>query len=476
MDQISSVNHFHLIPYAERMAALKVYGYTPQDYQARVHAATGYRVKVLAGGEGSAKTLTAVADYAHEGYAAVFRAAAGQQGADGFAGRIGIIGPDYDKTRTAFDYLYEIWKANGLVHEPTVQRSKNRPYSMVSQTNVEVVTLSGDDVKKALASRGFTIIHGTEIAQLSREAFDRMMGRTQRWGKGVVGVLYLDGRFEDGLEDDWYAEHCRRWAITGAQENVFYQAIAAWENRYMYPEGELTPSLLAERKRLSKRDFAMMYGGVPMPMQSSVWGDYFQQDRHISDHAVYNPDLPVDVYLDPATHRMACVFVQWPSPNVGLVIDELVMENADFHRYYGKFQEKTAGWRFDLEAADIAINSRMQGQQASAELWLAKGHRFQSQYLHIEDGVQVLKTAFSGVYYDLRINRKCEGLIHDLLHERRVNGVVGHLANKGHDDCRKALSYGLRIKKGLGIAQRERPKGGALPSAQMQTRSALLGR
>lgn len=443
--------------------------YMPQDYQEVFHRATEYDIKIIGGGIGAGKTTTPTRDYSHEIFVGPERKRMGYSGADGFTGRIAIVGPNYDLAQAPFNFLMQTWGAVDGIAE--ISTPKNRQWQMTTKTGIEVFTISATEPQR-FAGRPYTVVHMTEAAQMPEEMFLVALERLNRWKMPWVGKLYLEGTFEEDALP-WYSELCKKYETYPNEDNARFFKFKSWYNRKSYKGGWDDPKIQAQlrlhQSQGKEKRFYHRYGGDPPPVPGELWGDWFDPDTHLSKSAAYIPGLPVDVAFDPAYHRYSILFFQWPDERTCNIIGELVMRKVDFHLIHKAFWQLP--WARDIRpgksliVCDIAGTQNHQGLGTTVELWKAPrkvggmGLTPVYEYLHQRDQLQVVQTALGGEHYQTRINPACSELVFDFRQERLdANGVLNAAKNVGKDDCRKTLSYYLAKKKGIGLDRRARPK------------------
>jgi hypothetical protein len=308
--------------------------------------------------------------------------------------------------------------------------------------------------------------------------FTAALERINGWYMPWVGKLYTEGTFEEGFQM-WYAERIKQWMVYPNKENARSFKFRSWDNRASYKGGWDNPkiqsayNLAVTAKR--EKHFFYRYGGEPPPVAGELWGDWYDPEVHVVQESLYIPGIPVDVAFDPAFHRYSILFIQSPDEKHMNVIGELVLRKKDFSEIHREFWRLP--WARDIRAGnsmvvcDIAASQNHQSLGTTLDLWKAPRKRKGMgltpvyQFLHIRDQITVLQQALSGEHYTFRIHAGCTELIYDLLNERLdANGILMAGRNVGKDDCRKALSYYLALKKGTGLEktpkrERKRAKG-----------------
>lgn len=508
------VNPFDSLSWTDRMriwqAGPQESRYTPQGYQEEFHRAMAPHIKAIGGGVGAAKSSTAVNDYCHEGIAALDRAAMGLGDGQGFYGRIAITGKTYDSPRVAFRYLKQRWDALGIVAECSDPESP-RPWRMVSTTGVEVLTITAKDSEgMEFASRPYTVVHMTESDQQPIGMLNAALERVSRWPGAIPGKgkVYPEGTFER-MGKAWFAERCKYWQIPGNANDAWFWNFPSWENGYVYPSlmvgdpragiprneriyqhykqhrdlgqleawfaaavglGILNPEIEGLYKHYESienlAEFWTKVGGVPPEQSAELWAKRFIPARHIDASIRFDPNLPVHFMFDPATHRYAGLWCQWTiDPHDGKdvcnFLDELVLYNADFHKYRARWLAHPATENVNLIVADVAVKRRDQGMKSTADWWAMPvdsggcGHMPKSRWLAQDVGVQVMQTGLSDMYYKMRFSPNCKELFKDFRKERlSEQGEINEKLNVGVDDCRKAVSYYLALMRGTGMKRR----------------------
>lgn len=453
--------------------------YTPQAYQMELHQTMWPDVVGIFGGVGAAKTYSIGQHIAHELGAAKLRAEMYGIAPDGYTGRIALTGKGYEPApRVLFNYLKQRWDSVGGV-EWSSTPSKGQ-WKMKSVTGVEVLTVSASDTA-AFASLPYTVVAMTEAMQQEESMFRMAVERVSRWPcsnpdapeDATQGIVVFEGTFEEN-QNQWFAELARHLKTPGNPFNGIGFEFASWLNEYTYRGGFANAKiqrLLAIYRAMGQEDlFYERIGGQPPKPKGSLFADYFDRDKHVSDKVTFNTKEPVDWALDPATHRMAGLFIQWPDDRTCHIVDELVVPRASFNKYKKEWEEKG---RYEYgkpyaenivsgqstATVDIAGNQHHQGMDSTYDLWRAPkpagmGLNLQYRPLTKDAGFNVMVRALLGMDYEFKIHPRCLGLIHDLETEKRgPDGSIDDRLNKGHDDARKAASYYLAIKKGWTAAQ-----------------------
>jgi hypothetical protein len=241
--------------------------------------------------------------------------------------------------------------------------------------------------------------------------------------------------------------------------NAKFFKFASWDNRYNFPGGIDDPEIQSqfiywneERKRPDM--FRIRVGGEIPENPADLWGIHFRPEKHIKK-LQWNPSIPTEVAVDPATHRYAVLFIQQPDERTVNVFAELVHKDADFDKVREDYIERPYTKGIRKGVIDRAGDQRHQGQKSTTLLWRkprdagGMGVWLGYEYLGVDDGINCLQQGLSGKYYDINIDPSCEGLLYDIQNEKLdKHGKLNAIKNHGKDDCRKALTYWLAMRKG----------------------------
>ena len=447
-------------------------GYVPQDYQRDFHLCRHVNKKAIGGGIGAAKTFTASLDWLPEAtICGEIRRANNMSSADGYNGRIAIISKTYKSAQVAFLVMLGLLKKIDEVDGP-VAMPKDRSWRMVTKSGVEIITVSGQD-PMGFSAYPFTHVHGTEAMQLDQDMYDAAIERVSRWPNAAMGSVCLEGTFEKAIGDEWFLDICDRWSVEGNVEGGKFFSFPSWLNTYNYPggfEGEKVQELFRHYslKQQEHVFWARMGGKIPQ-RQGSLWGNFLLPD-HFRE-VTYDPAVPVDFYFDPGLHRYAGIFVQWPDPEHCNIVDELVLTRKSFNDYrdawlrtpYVHWEEGDASpTNIATVVCDTAAAHRHGGLDSTWTHWTTPiplggcGVVPRHRYLHGDTAIEILQTGLIGDFYTITIDPKCVGLMNDLRREQlppQNSTVTSWRLNRGNDDVRKALCYGLAIVKGVGLGR-----------------------
>lgn len=256
----------------------------------------GCRLLLLCGGERSGKSILASA-------IAILTMGPDAKAPKGKAHRprrYWIIGPDYRQSRPEFLYIHDALARGGFVAKSSMPQSETSPWSLETSWGVILETRSAGEVMK-LASFTVDGVIIAEAAQQTEETLRKSLGRVAE----TRGWIILVGTLEDGLP--WYEEYLRRWSAPNPEDGKSF-SIPTWSNVDIFPLGRNDPEMLRLMHALPADYVAHRFGAQAIRRSNLVVPE-FDYRSHVKQLAL-NPDLPVELAVDPGKNAYAVVLLQ----------------------------------------------------------------------------------------------------------------------------------------------------------------------
>lgn len=288
-------------------------GYTPFEEHNQFHNARA-RFKLVAGGVGAGKSWSTAMELAK--YVGIAN------------GVIWIIGPSYDLATPEFTYLLDVLDDLGAVDKKSVstpQHGQRRFKLLEEYGGCEVLTKTSENNERLAGVRPHAIAV-TEAAQHPSTIVEKAVERGTQHNAPVI----LSGTFEGSF--GWYAQLWERWQgpnSLGAQSF----SIPTWANRFHYPGGRHDPKILAAEEVMSPELFMERYGGVPCKPSGLVFKEFSSKVHLRPFEELYDPDLPVEIWVDPGVHTYAVLFAQVQADVKTVhILDEVYQKNVIGHQ------------------------------------------------------------------------------------------------------------------------------------------------
>lgn len=437
----------------------KAAGYAPSPDQKVFHDAPN-RFKQVAGGVGAGKSYSSAREV--DAYTVIEN------------GLGWIIGPDYEQCKPEFDYLLDTYIDMGIVDEGSISRPGRGGAKFVTDWGFKWETKSaGDPV--SIASRRPDVILLAEAAQQPHEMYFKALERATEKNAPVI----FSGTFESSL--GWYADLWAKWQGSNPEGGRSF-SIPTWSNYKVYPGGRDDPKIRTIEATMPPELFQERYGGIPCKPSGLVFKE-FDRKIHLKPLAeLYNPDLPIELWIDPATHTYPCLFVQmWPGGRVH-VLDEIYCKNEIAQQVIPKVVDHRF-WKASCHSGvmDIAGSYRQGANKSQVEVWAdelakLKTHTIAWEYVKIRDALEW----YNAVHLRLWNPEDGEPLLYfadhlrdDVSADGNANGILGELKahkwpersenaaaprrpTKRNEDALSALGYGLLVHFGP-VVQRLKP-------------------
>lgn len=246
--------------------------------------------------------------------------------------RFWLVGPDYDQARSEFNWLLKfLWaltldgKPIEFAKPPSMPLEGDWSCALGNGTLIETKSARRPDSMHSVAIDG---IIGCEAGQLPEQiVINRMLPRITRT-KGDTGWMYLGGTFEGG---NTFMARSFMAALAGEMPGWSAYSMATWENTVDFPGGMENPKITFMKRVMTEEEFMQRYGAVPMSPQGVVMKE-FSSSHHVTEEAEYDPELPVQLWVDPG-RTYACLAVQiWPDDSVVAIIDEVYLQDGTSER------------------------------------------------------------------------------------------------------------------------------------------------
>lgn len=433
-----------------RLRAWEHSGYTPSAEQAAFHRHPA-RLKLVAGGVGAGKSYSAAREV--DAYTVIEN------------GLGWIIGPDYEQAKPEFDYLLEPYLEWGIVDESTVSRPIRGTAKFATKWGFKWETKSaGDPV--SIASRRPDVVLLAEAAQQPHEMYFKALERATEKHAPVI----FSGTFESSL--GWYADQWERWQGSSPEGGKSF-SLPTWSNLKVYPGGRNDPKIKAIEASMPPELFLERYGGIPCKPSGLVFKE-FDRKTHCKPLAeLYNPDLPIELWIDPATHTYPCLFVQlWPGGRVH-ILDEVYCKNEIAQQVIPKVVAHRFWEKVSQGVMDIAGSFRQGANKSQIEVWSdetqkLKTHGIEWEFLRVKDAMEWYNAVHLRLWSretDQPLLLFADHLRDDISADGSANGVLGELKThrwpdrneraalpgrpvKRNEDALSAIGYGLLVHFG----------------------------
>lgn len=370
-----------------------------------------YRYKLVLAGEGAGKSYTG----------ALYAAARWVYELSRIPERylLWIVGQDYESAYREFDLLQDFLVQFGVLapRDVTVRDQGRDKCWFTARLDDRVLfaeTITGGEPSKVARLEPHGIL-GCEVGQWTHELFLRVFGRLARKG----GWLWGSGTFEGST--GWLPLLWRRWQADNPEGGRSYSC-PTWTNAWKFPGGEQDPEIQRLKALYPPYRFQERFGAVPCAPAGTVFDDFFPTE-HVSGEAVYNPQLPLYLAIDPG-YRVYAVLAIQVLPDAVHVVDEVYERGLTApqviklcaRRPWG--QDEEGRWRVVGGTIDVA-GTQHQGLESHEEVWAAAGIRLTSEKIPVQAGIDRVRTflraaALKGEIPRLRINPSCRGLISEM--------------------------------------------------------------
>lgn len=323
--------------------------YRPSAEQWAFHNSTA-RMRLVAGGVGAGKSYCTAREL--DKYSTI---------KDGLGW---IIGPSYELAYPEFDYLLEVYRDLGVVDEENVGNASRGPRHFRTKWGFEWQTKSaGPNESKHIAGRRPDVIAVVEAAQQP----EGMFWKAQERGTEKDAPIIFSGTFEGSL--GWYPEYWARWQTPNPEGGLSF-SIPTWSNLAVYPGGKRDPKILRIKQAMGDDLFQERYGGIPCKPAGLVFRE-FERAIHCKPLVeLYNPDLPIEVWVDPATHTYAILFVQIQADGKTVhILDEIYAKNRIAQQIIPEVVVKPWWAKVEKGVIDKSGTARQMGGLPQIDVW-----------------------------------------------------------------------------------------------------------
>ena len=409
--------------------------FTPTDEQ-RIILESDKRFTLVAGGEQAGKSMIASKFLLKRVFETKEK------------GLYWLVAADYGRTRAEYEYLINDFAKLNLLKKASKRVDPGR-IELADGTVIE--TKSAKD-PRTLAMRAPDGIIGCEASQLDLESYYRIRGRCAP----KAAWMFLSGTFEGSL--GWYPSLFQAWKYSTGDEKSF--SLPSYTNKHLYPGGKDDPEIQKLKNEASDAFFMERIEGIPSPPVGVVFQE-FRADKHISEAAVYVPEEPVHLWIDPGyAGGYAIEAIQIINDQVR-IIDEVYEQSLITEEMINICQNRE--WWSDVKFGVIDVAGyQHQAMAAPAEVWMNETGLFlDSEKIKINDGTEKLKSMLKLAPNGeprLIVNKQCKGILSEfgaapnpfngqtLVYRWKVDrdgNVVGNQPEDKYNHGVKAVIYGL---------------------------------
>ena len=354
---------------------------------------------------------------------------------------IWLVAVDYNQSRKEFLYAAQALLSLGFTRPELVSMPQFRytPCSLETIWGCTLSTISLADTTK-FGAEAPDAIFVCEPGQVPEEA----VGRFDERASERRGLIWYGGTFEDSL--GWFAQTWERWREWPNVEGGISFSTPTWVNKLRFPGGRQDPEIRRLYRSLGRARFLERCGGTPVEPHNLVFHGRWRPDKHVDHEVHYNPDLPIEIAVDPnygQGHYYSVEFVQWKGEHTyvidevsetGLTHDEIIKLCATkpfWHRITGGVIDPWAG------------KSHIFGAASPEEVWWkeAKVQLRVSPRTDVESSIARMESLLRGPNGEVFIHFSpaCNRARYEMAHWRRRKN--NNQPSKDNCDAVKALCY-----------------------------------
>lgn len=441
-------------PYLVRRLAWATAKYTPTigpDSQTKFHADKSL-LKLVAGGVRAGKSKCTAMEMIAQ--CAITN------------GLIWIVGPDYEQCKPEFEYMLTVFKLLGWVRKVNKPDKGSRSFELVNGCKVQ--TKSSDDTD-SLASFAPHAILMVEAGQQTFETYLKVLERGLEHNAKII----LSGTFEKA--DTWYADLWEKWQGINPEGGASF-SLPSWTNTKVFPGGRNDIKIKRLEDSMPEELFLERCAAIPYKPAGLVFRKFERSQKVLNSteqlpwhvrRLDYDPSLPIELAVDPATHTYAVLAVQWDGPKVR-VIDEIYLHDTIAQNVIPEVMARP-WWKHLKPNCGVMDNAGKQrhGNQSNLDIWRdMAGKTFRTNYIFIDESINTVrlrleKTDDDGqplLQFDYRLNSskgiggKANGILAEMLLYRyrtqKEGSSVSRVPIDANNDSCKALGYWLFDKYG----------------------------
>ena len=257
------------------------------------------------------------------------------------------------------------------------------PCQLETMFGAQIVTKSADDVRK-LAGVSPEGILMCEAAQCDYEVWLKLRGRLtekRAW-------LWMSGTFEGSL--GWYPELFNRWQADNPEDAKSF-SIPTWANLAIFPGGRNDPEIKALEATYPADLFMERCAAVPCPPTGLVFRE-FKYDTHVTAAAKYDPQLPVELAIDPGYATAYYVGAVQFRERHAYLIDEIYAQGEVAEQVIARCKRRP--WWKSVHGGVIDVAGKQHpGSKSQVEIWQCEaGVWLRANKVPIVDGILRMRT------------------------------------------------------------------------------------
>jgi hypothetical protein len=390
-------------------------------------------------------------------------------------GLIWIVGPDYEQCKPEFEYMLAPFQMLGWVRKVNKPDKGSRSFELVNGCKVQ--TKSSDDAD-SLASFAPHAILMVEAGQQTLETYLKVLERGLEFNAKII----LSGTFEKA--DTWYADLWEKWQGINPEGGVSF-SLPSWSNTKLFPGGRNDYKIKRLEDSMPEELFMERCGAIPYKPAGLVFRRFERSKKIVNGDLPmewhvrrldFDPDYPIELAVDPATHTYAVLAVQWVGPKVR-VVDEIYMHDAIAQNVIPEVMARP-WWPYLKPVCGVMDNAGKQrhGNQSNLDVWREMtGKHFRTNYVFIDESINCVKLRLEKVdeednlpllQFDYRLNSskgaggKANGILAEMglyrYRDYKDGSNVSKVPIDANNDSCKALGYWLFDKYGPVVERKEK--------------------
>lgn len=385
---------------------------------------------------------------------------------------IWLVGDRYEDARREYEYCRDSAALCGKAVLKKASYSETGPWELEYTNGHKVKVLASDDVPK-LAREAPDGIVMCEPGRQSYEAFRAL------WRRALPKTAWfaVAGTLEASLGSSrWYGDLYRELQTKNPYGGVGL-SLPSYANRSLYPLGKDDPKFKSAVKSVresnpvdGEEEVGERFLGIPRTPKGLVFSEFSRQ-IHVSEHADFNPDLEVQLWVDPGyDHAYAILWVQ-KAGEITNICDEFYLNHMVNDEVLTLVENHPMFPNVTRVVIDVAAKQHAGAQSSAYEAWCSRigvrGIPIAGQRVEVLEGIirthdKLRVSPMTRLPY-LRVHPRCRKTIWEFeegyrLRERRNGDIGSDLPIDKNNDAMKAIAYGIIDNFGYSDIRHPLPK------------------